>query len=127
MLGPIAWGREQGEQKIDGLIVNCAPRDRRIQSNENAGNPAETVDPRVRHCHAGPQPGRPQGLALHQRLQKPPFGQPERSRGHIGNHMQGLSLGRQTTTQNDGVVRQQVTDIHWDIPEPDRSPQRQDN
>ena len=112
MLGAVAGRGEQGEDQINGPVVDRAVGHGRVETDENGRHAVDALDPGVRHGDAGAQAGRAEGFTLEQGLHDAGLREAERLGARFRHRMQRLAFRRRTTAQDDTALRQQFPDVH---------------
>ncbi len=112
VLGVSVARREQGDQKIDGLVVYRIERHRRLQAYENRADTIQAVDPGVGNSHTLTNAGGAGGLALEQAVEDGGGVNAEHPRGDVGDHAENLPLAWSADAQRHRSRIQKIAYSH---------------
>ncbi len=103
---------QQGDQKIDRLVINRVERHRRFKSDENGAHTVQPVDARMRNGDTLANTGRAGRLTLQQTIEHSVAINAENTGRHIGDNTEHLPFAGCADAKRHGPRIQEIADSH---------------
>jgi hypothetical protein len=112
VLGAGVRRREEGEDQVHRTVVDGVELDRLFETHEDSPDAPQALESRMRDGDPVADAGRPGGLALDETFEHVGRLQPVKTRRHLGDDRERLTLAGCGHPWRDRATVQKITDIH---------------